>query len=147
MEQNAASATDSAVRAARDLRVLLNRLRRRLKESEDSHGLTPSQTSVFSRLADGPTTVGDLAAAERVRSQSMTNTIAALAERGLIERRPDPSDGRRQVISLSPQGLEQLKGSRHTREEWLAGALQERYTAAERRSIIEALTLLERLVE
>ncbi|MBO1419207.1 MarR family winged helix-turn-helix transcriptional regulator [Streptomyces sp. FH025] len=147
MEQNAASASESAVRAAGELRVLLNRLRRRLKETEDPHGLTPSQASVLSRLADGPATVGDLAAAERVRSQSMTNTIAALAERGLIERQPDPSDGRRQVISLSRQAVEQLNDSRHAREEWLAGALQERYTAAERRSIIEALALLGRLVE
>jgi hypothetical protein len=32
------------------------------------------------------------------------------------------------------------------RDEWLAGALEERYTDAERATIIEALALLDRLV-
>jgi DNA-binding MarR family transcriptional regulator len=138
--------SESAARAARDLRVVVSRVRRRLKEVYDSGDLTPSQTSVLSRLdKDGSASASDLAAAERVRPQSMAATLAALDERGLIQRRADPGDGRRQVISLSNAGREFIDDSRQAREEWLSRAFQDRYTEAERRTLVEALALLDRL--
>lgn len=136
----------SAVRAARDLRVVVGRLRRRLKELYDTRELTPSQTSVLSRLGkEGPASTSDLAAAERVRPQSVAATLAVLDERGLIERRPDPDDGRRQLVSLSPAGREFFDDRRRTGEEWLGRALQDRFTEAERQTVIEAMALLDRL--
>jgi DNA-binding MarR family transcriptional regulator len=136
----------AAARAARELRVLISRLRRRLKEVDSAPGLlTPSQLSVLSRLDEGPSTLSQLAAAERVRPQSMAATLAALDEGGWIQRRPDPADGRRQQISLTGATRELVDGSRQNREEWLARALQDRYTDAERDTVTEALTLLERL--
>ena len=138
--------SSAAAHAAADLRVLLGRLRRRLKEVDNSDGITASQLSVLSRLdREGPAAPGELAAAERVRPQSMGATLAALEERALIGRRPDPVDGRRQVVSLSDAGVEVITGTRRVREEWLARALQDRYTEAERATIVEALALLERL--
>ena len=138
--------SSAAAHAAGDLRVLLGRLRRRLKEVDNSDGITASQLSVLSRLdREGPAAPGVLAAAERVRPQSMGATLAALEERALIGRRPDPVDGRRQVVSLSDAGVEVITGTRRVREEWLARALQDRYTEAERATIVEALALLERL--
>ena len=136
----------SAVAAARELRVVIGRLRRRLREVADPGDLTPSQTSVPSRLSqDGPASTSDLAAAERVRPQSMAATLAALEERALIQRRPDPADGRRQVISLTGAAREYIEGHRQAREEWLARTLQDRFSEAERRTISEALALLERV--
>lgn len=136
----------SAVRAARDVRVVVGRLRRRLKETYDTGDLTPSQTSVLSRLdKDGPATASALATAERVRPQSVATILSALDERGLITRRPDPDDGRRQLISVSPAGREFLDDKRRAGEEWLARALQERFTESERHTLIEAMALLERL--
>lgn len=133
-------------RLAGDLRVLVGRLRRRLKEVDNADGITPSQMSVLSRLEqDGPAAPGALAAAERVRPQSMGSTLGVLEQRELIERRPDPADGRRQVVSLTTAGSESLRGTRTVREEWLARALAERFTGAERRTVAEALALLERL--
>jgi DNA-binding MarR family transcriptional regulator len=138
--------SESAARAAGDLRVVVSRLRRRLKEIYAAGDLTPSQTSVLSRLEkDGAASASDLAAAERVRPQSMATTLAALAGRGLIDRRPDPGDGRRQLVSLSAAGRDLAAGSRQAREEWLTRALEERYTGAERATIIEAMALLDRL--
>jgi DNA-binding MarR family transcriptional regulator len=138
--------SESATRGARELRVVLSRLRRRLKETSDPRDLTASQTSVLSRLSkDGAATASELAAAERVRPQSMAAILAALDERGLIARRPDPGDGRRQLVSLSDAGRELVEDKRRAGEEWLARALQERFTESERHSLIEALTLLERL--
>jgi DNA-binding MarR family transcriptional regulator len=138
----------SAVRAARDTRAVFSRLRRRLREVNGLGDLTPSQTSVLSRLERGvPASASDLATLERVRPQSMAATLAAIQEQGLIERTPDPADGRRQLISLTPAGHEVIAGSRRQREEWLARALADHYSEAERQTIIEALALLDRLVE
>jgi DNA-binding MarR family transcriptional regulator len=138
----------SAIRAAQDIRVVVSRLRRRLREVAGLDDLTPSQTSVLSRIEKGgPASASDLAAAEGVRPQSMATTLAAIDERGLIRREPDPADGRRQLISLSDIGRETIQGSRRAREEWLARALADGYTEAERQTIIEALTLLDKLAQ
>jgi DNA-binding MarR family transcriptional regulator len=77
----------------------------------------------------------------------MATIRAALGQRGLIERTPDPNDGRRQIVSLTPTGKRRAESGRRAREEWLARAIQERYTEAERRVIVDALSLLERLTE
>lgn len=139
--------SDSAVAAARDIRVVFSRLRRRLKDIAVG-GLTPSQTAVLTRLwKEGPSSASALAAAERVRPQSMATILAALGQRRLIERSPDPNDKRRQVVSLTAAGRKRAESDRRAREEWLARAIQERYTEAERRVIVDALSLLERLTE
>jgi DNA-binding MarR family transcriptional regulator len=136
----------SAVRAARDVQVLFSRLRRRLRELYDTRELTPSQIAVLSRLGKGgPASTSDLASAERVRPQSMAATVAALDERGLIQRHPDPGDGRRLLVSLTGAGREFFDDKQRAGEEWLARALQDRCTEAERRTVIEAMALLERL--
>ncbi|MEV0151181.1 MULTISPECIES: MarR family transcriptional regulator [unclassified Nonomuraea] len=93
----------------------------------------------------GDASASDLAAAERVRPQAVAPTLAVLEERGLIERRPDPGDGRRQLVSLSPAGRALFEDSRRAGEEWLTRAMQEHYTEAERQTLIQAIALLERL--
>jgi len=136
----------SSVRAARDLRVAVSRLRRRLVDVADTHELTPSQLSVLSRLGkEGPASASDLAAAERIRPQSVAATLAVLEERALVIRRPDPGDGRRQLVSLSPAGTALFDDRRRHREEWLSRALEERLTESERQTVIDAAALLERL--
>jgi DNA-binding MarR family transcriptional regulator len=139
---------ESAATAARDIRVVFSRLRRRLRDVEVGNDLTPSQTAVLTRLwKEGPSSASELAGAERVRPQSMATILAALGQRGLIERTPDPEDGRRQVVSLTEAGRQRAESDRQVREEWLARALQERYSEAERRIMLDALSLLERLTE
>lgn len=140
--------SESAAAAARDLRVVFSRLRRRLRELATDGDLTPSQTAVLNRLwKDGPSSASGLASAERVRPQSMATIVAALEQRGLIERKPDPEDKRRQLISLTAAGRRRAESNRQVREEWLARAIQERYSERERRVILDALVLLERLTE
>lgn len=138
----------STVELARELRILVGRLRRRVKEVADTYELTASQLAVLSRLdRDGPATASDLAAAERVRPQSMAATLAALDERGWLVRTQDPGDGRKQQLSLSDAAREHLSDSRQVRDEWLGQALRDRYTDAERATIAQALELLGRLTK
>jgi DNA-binding MarR family transcriptional regulator len=138
----------SAVRAAGEIRVVFSRLRRRLREVAGLGDLTPSQTSVLSRLdRGGPATMSELAAAERVRPQSMAATLAAIDGHGLIKREPDRADGRRQLISLTGAGQEAILGSRRQREAWLARTLAEHFTEDERRTLLDALVLMDRLAD
>jgi DNA-binding MarR family transcriptional regulator len=138
--------TEPAVRVARELRVVFGRLHRRLREVGAEGDLTPSQMSVLSRLdKDGPASASALAAAERIRPQSMAATLAALDEHGLLQRTPDRDDGRRQLISLTPAGRGRLEDNRQAREEWLARTIRDRYSPDEVRTLDAALTLLDRL--
>ncbi|GAA1674338.1 MarR family transcriptional regulator [Glycomyces endophyticus] len=140
-------ATDTpAPRLARELRTVFGRLYRRFKELSDNQGLTPSQASILSRLGkEGEASASDLAAAERVRPQAVVPTLTALEERDLVQRRPDPGDRRRQLIALTDSGRAMFEGAQQEGDEWLTNAIQERLTPAERRTLSEALTLLERL--
>ncbi|CQD09849.1 MarR family transcriptional regulator [Mycobacterium europaeum] len=140
--------TESAAAAARDLRVVVSRLRRRLKDLATDDDLSPSQTAVLNRLwKEGASSASVLASAERVRPQSMATIVAALEQRGLIARTPDPEDRRRQLISLTAAGRRRAESNRQVREEWLARAIHERYSERERRAILDALALLERLTD
>jgi DNA-binding MarR family transcriptional regulator len=140
--------SDSSVRAARDLRVMFSRLRRRLKELATADDLTPSQTAVLIRLIkDGPASTSGLAGAERVRPQSMAATLVALDRQSLIHRTSDPDDGRRQLIALTAEGRRRAQNDRQVREEWLVRAMQDQFTESERGVILAALALLERITD
>ncbi|MGY5032607.1 MarR family winged helix-turn-helix transcriptional regulator [Streptomyces sp. 900116325] len=140
--------SESAARAAREVRVVYSRLRRRMRETYGPGDLTPSQTSVLSRLdKDGEASVSDLAAAERVRHQSVAATVGVLVERGLVARRPDPEDGRRQLVFVTDSGHAFLEDRRRAGEGWLTRALEDQCTEEERRTLLQATALLERIVQ
>jgi DNA-binding MarR family transcriptional regulator len=132
-------------RLASELRLVLGQLIRRLRAE---HRLSLSQGAVLGRLdRQGTMSIGDLARAERVRPQSMTQTVADLQDDGLIERRADPSDGRRTLVALTGQGRQVLEIDRRQREGRLAHSIAEDLSVAEQRLLSEALPLLERLAE
>ncbi len=140
-----ATATDTTMLAGR-LRLALGHLIRRLRA--ERHRFSLSQASVLGRLDRcGPSSLGDLAAAECVRPQSMTQIVADLEAAGLIARRADPSDGRRALVELTPLGLQTLREDRRDREGWLARKIAEDLSPREQQQLAEALRLLERLAE
>ncbi len=131
---------------ASDLRVAIGRLVRRLRAERRDVSL--AQVTVLGRLdRSGPSGISAIAAAERVRPQSMASTVAALEAAGLVSRRPDPGDGRRVVITMTAEGRETLAADRRRREGWLADAIDRDLTVAERRVLAEATALLARLGE
>jgi DNA-binding MarR family transcriptional regulator len=141
------STTDSSSVAANEIRVVLGRLRRRLREVATGDELSPSQASVLARLGKGEaSTASALATLEGVRPQSMAATLAGLEQLGLLDRTPDPSDGRRQLVTLTEAGRQRDSGNRAARAEWLARALEERLTEEERTTVVAAVRLLDRLV-
>jgi DNA-binding MarR family transcriptional regulator len=130
-------------RLASELRMVLGHLVRRLR-AERRFSL--SQAAVLGRLDRGGTqSIGDLAVAERVRPQSMTQTIADLETDGLIERRADPADGRRSLVQLTDQGRLTLEADRRQREGWLARAIAEDLSQEEQQVLVQSLGLLRRL--
>jgi DNA-binding MarR family transcriptional regulator len=140
--------TPSTVRASREVRTVIGRLRRRILNAAQDEDLTFGQASVLARLSGWQgVTASQLATAEGVRHQSMTSTIAALAALGLVERDPDPDDGRRVLISLTDEGHQRVEVGRQSRQEWLAGRLQERCTEEERQVVLAAMAVLERLID
>jgi DNA-binding MarR family transcriptional regulator len=86
-------------------------------------------------------------AAERVRPQSMAETINDLEQDGLVSRAPHPTDKRRTLVSLSAKGRETLQADRRLREGWLAQAISENLSAAELRRLGDALAVLRHLAE
>jgi DNA-binding MarR family transcriptional regulator len=128
------------------LRVSIGLLVRRLRQVPVEGGLTLSETSALARLdRGGPTTPGQLAKQEQISPQSMGATLAALQARGLIERRPDPGDGRRAVMSVTDAGLKLLRSRRNAKVQQLARALAAEFTPAEIERLADAAPLLERL--
>jgi DNA-binding MarR family transcriptional regulator len=126
----------------------VSRLHRRLREVGHIDEITPSQASVLARLTkDGPASASDLARAERIRPQSMAATVAALEKRGFVERRADAGDGRRQLIALAADTETQIEGSLQARRDWLAVALDERFSSTERAEIAKTVALLARLTD
>jgi DNA-binding MarR family transcriptional regulator len=98
----------------------------RLARSVDGEsGLSPSRLSALSVLVfGGPRTVGGLAAAEGVRSPTMTQLVNGLEAGGLVRRRPAESgDGRRVVVEPTPAGRRLLRRAQARRLDVLAEVL------------------------
>jgi DNA-binding MarR family transcriptional regulator len=130
------------------LRVSIGLLLRRLRQARPGDELTLPESSALARLdRSGPATPGALAKLEQISPQSMGATVASLDARGLVERHPDPQDGRRVVLSVTPAGLEVLRNKRGARTEQLAKALSSGFTDAELRQLRAAAPLLERLAQ
>ncbi len=148
---NAALPSDQSLRAAvlaQDLRALFGKIKRRLREQGQAGDLTPSQISVLLRLEkDGPATASSLARAEGMRPQSIVPVIAALESAGLVSGRPDPADGRQTILSLTKACRTWVAQNRAARQDWLTRALQARLSPKEQDKLVEAVKLLQRLVD
>jgi DNA-binding MarR family transcriptional regulator len=130
---------------ASELRVVLGQLVRRLRSE---HRLPLSHGVVLGRLdRDGPQSVSDLAVAERVRPQSMAQTVNDLEADGYVVRRPDPRDRRRALVELIDAGMAALQADRRQREGWLASAIAQEMSSDEQATLSEAVTLLRRLAD
>jgi DNA-binding MarR family transcriptional regulator len=135
---------DSSLLAS-ELRVVLGQLMRRLRAE---HGFPLMHGTVLGRLdRQGPLSTAELACAERVRQQSMGQTVAELESQDLISRRPDANDGRRTLLELTDAGRRALAEDRGRREGWIAQAIERDFSPEEQETLANAIPLLARLTE
>ncbi|MEU8195666.1 MarR family transcriptional regulator [Microbispora amethystogenes] len=103
--------------------------------------------SVLHTLAGGgPKRLTDLAAGEQVTQSAITQMVTKLEREGLVERRPDPSDGRAVLVRVTAAGAAIVEGRRSERTARLAD-LAARLAPGERAAIAAALPALARMVE
>jgi DNA-binding MarR family transcriptional regulator len=131
---DSAASVPDATEVAAGLRVAVGLVVRKLRQAPYAGELTLAESSALSRL-------------ERISPQSMEVTVAALLDRGLIERNRDPEDGRRIVLSITEAGRRTLGDKRGARTEHIAAALRDGFSEDELRQLESATALLERLAE
>jgi DNA-binding MarR family transcriptional regulator len=136
------------VELAGALRVSVGLLVRRARQAQAAGELTLPETSALARLDRcGPITAAALAKLEQISPQSMGATLGALEARGLVERRPDPGDGRQVLVSPSKAGLAVLHNRRNERTLQFAQGLSNGFTRTEIEQLKAAVPLIERLAE
>ena len=66
-----------------------------------------------------------------MRVQSLTDSINELVGRGLLSRRPDDDDRRRQLIEVTAAGIALLDEDRTERDAWLNATMRDNLTDLE----------------
>jgi DNA-binding MarR family transcriptional regulator len=146
MEHAASVRDENEVAAA--LQGAIGLLVRKMRQAHLPGELTLAESSALKRLEHcGPATSSDLARQDRISPQSMGATVAALEQRGLIQRHRDPEDGRRIVLSISEAGRRVVNDRRGARTEQIAAALRAGFTDGELGQLLAVTPLLERLAE
>jgi DNA-binding MarR family transcriptional regulator len=132
--------------AASALRIATFRLARRMRTQRAVDSMSDGQFAVLAALrVHGTHTLGELAERERVSAPSMNRTVNCLQESGYIVRGADEHDGRKVVISLTPEGEAVVEETARRRDAWVESSLAE-LTPAERETLAAAAAITERMV-
>ena len=134
--------------AATELREAMMALARQLRRHRPDNGLTLSQLEVLGDVSRaGVTTPAEIAARLQVRVQSLTDSINELESRALVSRRPDESDRRRQLVELTPDGLDLLLRDRAQRDAWLYETMRDHLTELEVNLLMLTAPVLRKLAD
>ncbi|KHO27165.1 MarR family winged helix-turn-helix transcriptional regulator [Mycolicibacterium setense] len=121
-----------AATSATELRESMMAVARQMRRHRPDHGLTLSQLELLGEASRiGTTTPAEMGARLHVRAQSLTDSINELVRRGLIARRPDANDRRRQLIEITAEGTALLQADRAERDAWLNATMRENLTDLE----------------
>ena len=133
--------------AVTDFIQAIGLLVRRVRAATASHELSLTESMVLGRLErEGSATTADLARAEGIKPQSMGTIIAALQERGMVERKPHPTDGRQVNIELTTKGAAVRKITGDAKRMWLAQAIAQ-LDEEEQKTLFAAGSIIKGLVE
>ena len=133
--------------ADEQLRMVIQRLARRIRGERGGESISDTQLGVLWRLrTDGATTPGELAAAERVSAPSMNRTLNALEASGFIRREPSDDDARKVRVTLTAAGEHVIAETRRLRRQWFHARLEE-LSQAERAALEAARPVLDRLAD
>jgi DNA-binding MarR family transcriptional regulator len=138
--------TDSAAR----LRMAIVRTARRLRQEAAGAGgseLTPTAASALATVErHGPLTPSELAEVERIKRPTATRILRGLDEAGLVDRTPDPADGRSSLVSVNAAGRERLRRLRGRKNAFLARRMRE-LPVEDLQALDRAAAILERILE
>jgi DNA-binding MarR family transcriptional regulator len=139
-------AVDSGSDDFDELRLLVQRLARRIRNNRADGSMSDTKMGVLFRLEISPATPGQLAERERVTPPSMNRTLNALEQAGLVARSPDPDDARRVNVTLTTEGAELIAETRRLRTEWFGDRLAE-LSPDERAALRAVIPVLRHLSE
>ena len=136
---------------ARTLTDVVGRLRRALRRSIRSdypwERLPMARVELLHVLTElGPARVGELARAQRLAPNTVSELVQQLVDDGFATRAPDPLDGRASVIDVTPRGIGELRQWTEANENRIDVALSSLSTA-DRNAIRRAVPALERLAQ
>ena len=134
---------------AAHLRTAIVRTARRLRQeaAAETSGLTPTSVAALATIErHGPLTPSEIAAIERVKRPTITRTLGCLEREGLIDRAPDPADGRSSLVSVNGAGRERLRRLRGRKNAYLARRMKD-LTDEEVETLERAAEILERMRE
>ena len=137
--------TDSAAR----LRMAIVRTARRLRQEAAGAAdpLTPTAAASLATVErHGPLTPSELAEIERVKRPTATRALRLLGEARLVERTPDPEDGRSALVSITAAGRDRLRRLRGRKNAYLARRMRD-LPAADVETLERAAAILEGILE
>ncbi|HWH26434.1 MAG TPA: MarR family transcriptional regulator [Pseudolysinimonas sp.] len=130
-----------------ELRLLLQKVARRIRNNRTAEQLSDSQLGVLFQLeTHGDCSPGSLADHERVSPPSMNRTLNGLELAGYIARSPATDDARRVRVSLTDAGQELLLETRRLRTAWFSRRLAE-LSSDERRALDAVAPILRKLAD
>lgn len=144
--QDSSASEDNQADTANRLHSVAIHLLRRVRQEDLQTGLAPARLSALSVIGfGGPCTVTDLAEAEQVAVPTISRIVAALVVQGLVERQTDAHDRRTVHLVVTPRGMDVLREGQRRRTAQL-GTMLAQLTTAERATVAEAITLMERML-
>ncbi|MEH3142913.1 MAG: MarR family transcriptional regulator [Mycobacterium kyogaense] len=134
--------------AATELRESMMAVTRQLRRHRPDNGLTLSQMQLLGEVSRaGVTAPAELGVRLGVRVQSLTDSLNELESRGLISRRPDAADRRRQLVEITPDGIVLLDADRAERDAWLHTTMRERLSTLEFDLLMLVAPILRKLAD
>ncbi|MFF9060195.1 MarR family winged helix-turn-helix transcriptional regulator [Streptomyces sp. NPDC101213] len=128
---------------AEELRATVGQLVRAVRAIDE---MTPGESAVLGYLdRGGPMTTADVAHERGVSHQSASKAVKELLRQGLVRAEAHPSDGRKNLLHLTPAGSDRLNEERRRRAALLGTAIADVLGAEERQALATALPLLSRL--
>ena len=111
---------------ANQLRPVLLRLSRELRQETEQLGVTSRQVTLLWLIRGNPgMSLRELAAEERISAPALSGHVDRLEKAGLLERARDATDRRRVGLALTDDGERLLKRVRARRTTWLADRLRD----------------------
>jgi len=149
MENQFAGPGPRDIEVASELRTTIGRLVKLMRrETRNESQLSLTERSTMGLLyPDIQLPPSEIARTEKVTTQSMSQVINHLVELDYINRTPSDDDKRKTLLSLTGAGRARVESARQEKQEWLAQMLHRRVTPEEREVLIEAIRILNKIID